>query len=214
MAFAVMMPLTMEKQEFFSVYGAVLVAAALAVFFVYQLIVSTKWKQAMKTLPFFLLALLPVLGISLLIDSAANSMLNTAPAASEIESVTFRGYDQKSADPEYTTLLIRDVEFTDDVTKEYVAQALEDAVEKLHADPEGYYYDYNEFKEIEAVTIKLTNGKTVKRTIEFMNVDELNELRKQNETFADSILQYPADGQRAVSARRQLVYTGGKRGNL
>ena len=191
LAFTVMMPLTMEKQSAFSLYGIVLIVAALAVFFVYQLIVSTKLKQALKTLPFFLLALLPALGVSLLIDTAADSMLDTAPAADEIKWVTFRGYDQKSADPEYTTLLIREIEFSDDETKEYVAQALGEAVEKLHADPQDYYYDYNQFKEIEAITIKLINGKTIKRTIEFMNIDELNELRNQNEEFAQSIQQYP-----------------------
>lgn len=194
LAFTVMLPFTMQKQSAFSLYGFVLMAAALAVFFVYQLIVSTKLKQTLKTLPFFLLALLPALGVSLLIDTAADSMLKTAPTVSEIESVSFRGYDEKTADPEYSTLRIREIDFTDGETKAYVAQALNEAVEKLQADPEGYNYDYNQFKGIEPISLKLTNGKTVKRTIEFMNIDELNALRMQNEDFLQSVQAFPPDG--------------------
>jgi len=194
MAFTVMLPITMNHRRVFSVYGAVLMLAALAVFFVYQLIVSSKMQQVLKTLPCFLIALFAVLGVSLLIDSAADSMTDTAPAATEIESVTFRGYDEKDDDPVYSTLLVCDVEFTDDETKEYVAQALKDAVAALKKQTDDYdYYDYNYnmYQAIEPITIKLTNGRTVKRTIEFANVDELNELRMKNEAFADAVLSYP-----------------------
>ena len=50
---------------------------------------------------------------------------------------------------------------------------------------------------IEPVTIQLTGGGTVKRTIEFANIDALNALRMENETFADSCQEIPAAGQRA-----------------
>jgi len=191
LAFAVMLPITMRENDLLSVYGGVLIAAALAVFFLYQLIVTQNFKSVLKTLPFFLVSVCLALGVSLLIDTAADNMLNTTPQASEIESVTFRGYDETAGDPVYSTGLTRDVAFTDDETKEYVAQALQTAVVKLQSDNDMDYYEYNAFKVIEPVTIKLTNGKTVKRTIEFMNVDELNELRMANEEFAASVRAFP-----------------------
>jgi hypothetical protein len=173
----------------------VLILAALAVFFVYQLIVSMKLKQVLRTLPCFFISLLAALGLSLLIDSAADSMLNTTPEANQIQSVTFRGYDEKLGDPVYSSLLVRDVAFTDAETKTYVAEALQAAVEKVIKQAEGdssAYYNYNPFQVIEPVTIKLTNGKTVKRTIEFENVDDLNALRMQNEAFVKAVTSYPA----------------------
>ena len=42
LAFAVMMPITMNRQKVFSVYGFVLMAAALAVFLIYQLIATAQ----------------------------------------------------------------------------------------------------------------------------------------------------------------------------
>jgi hypothetical protein len=194
LAFAVMMPISMNHRNVFSVYGAVLMLAALAVFFIYQLIVSSKIQQVLKTLPYFLIAVFAALGVSLLISSVAGSMADTTPSAAEIESVTFRGYDESTGDPVYSSLLVSGVEFTDDATKEYVAQALQDAVaemKKQSEDANYYDYDYNAYQAIEPVTIKLTNGKTVKRTIEFANIDELNALRMKNADFAKAVRTYP-----------------------
>ncbi len=194
LAFTVMMPVTMNHQKMFSVYGAVLMAAALAVFFVCQLIAAPKLKQAFSTLPFFLLAVFAVLGISLLIESAADNMLNATPTAAQIESVTFRGYDEKAGDPAYTTLLIEDVAFTDGETKEFVSQALRGAVEKIKTGTEYSYYNYNPYQVIEPVTIHLAGGGEIKRTIAFENVDQLNALRMQNEAFDESVREFPPLG--------------------
>ena len=131
LSYTVMLPITMENQKLLSVYGAVLVMASLAVFFVYQLIISQRMKTVLKGMPFFLLALCLILGTSLLIESAADSMLNITPAPQEIQSVTFRGYDENRDDPAYTTGLIRKVAFTDDETKQYVSTALTSAVQEL-----------------------------------------------------------------------------------
>ncbi|HPJ01832.1 MAG TPA: hypothetical protein PKU80_03205 [Candidatus Limiplasma sp.] len=64
LAFAVMLPVTMNYQRLFSVYGAFLIAAALGVYVLYQLLASSKLKKAMLTLPYFLLAVLAVLGFN------------------------------------------------------------------------------------------------------------------------------------------------------
>lgn len=191
LSFAVMLPVTMNQQRLFSVYGSVLMAAALAVFFVYQVIVSPKLKQVLMTLPSFLIAVLAVLGVSLLLRTAADSMLNTTPAAAQIASVTFRGFDEKSGEPQYTTLLTEDVAFTDAETKQYVADALLQAVDKIKNASKTDYYNYTPYRVVEPVTIKLAGGGTVRRTIEFDNVDELNALRMQNEAFAAGVRAFP-----------------------
>ncbi|MFH1512542.1 MAG: hypothetical protein ABIG45_04205, partial [Bacillota bacterium] len=149
---------------------------------------------ALVTLPCFLLAVFAVLGISLLIESAADDMLNTTPAAAHIESVTFRGYDEKAGDPGYTTLLIGDIAFTDGETKEFVSQALRGAVDKIKTSTEYSYYDYNPYQVIEPVTINLASGGTIRRTLAFENVDQLNALRMQNEAFDQSVREFPPLG--------------------
>ncbi|MBN1777617.1 MAG: hypothetical protein JW811_05800 [Clostridiales bacterium] len=196
LAFTVMLPITRNYQKPFSVYGLVLMSAALGVFIVYQLIVSPKLKQAIKTLPFFLLAVLAMLGVSSLIDSSADRMLNTTPEASAIESVTFRGYDQMHGNPSYTTHLVKDIAFTDTETKEMVAQALRDAVEDIRRDDEFYDYDYvyNPYQRIEPITIKLAGGGTIRRTIEFENVNTLNKVRMKNKAFYEAVRAFPPLG--------------------
>ncbi len=193
LSYAVMLPITMQNQTLLSVYGAVLVLASVAVYFVYQLIVAQNIKTVLKSTPFFLLALCLMLGTSLLIETTADNMLNTVPTGDEIQSVTFRGTDESKGDAAYTTGLINTVAFTDDSTKQYVSLSLQKAVEEVRNHEDSYYYDYeyNPYEVIEPVTIKLTNGKTIRRTIEFANIDELNALRLQNEAFAASVKSFP-----------------------
>ena len=191
LSFAVLLPVTMNHQKVFSTYGVVLMAAALGVFIVYQIIVSTRIKKAIKTLPIFLLAVLAVLAVSALIDTAADSMLSQTPDASEIESVSFPGYDRKSGETTYTTLLTEKIAFTDDEVKEYVAQSLMDAVDDIKSDVYVYDYEYNRLMVIEPVVIKLAGGGTIRRTIEFQDVDMLNALRFQNNEFTSAVKAFP-----------------------
>jgi ABC-2 type transport system permease protein len=191
LAFTVMLPVTMNYSKVFSTYGFVLMMAALGVYVIYQMIVSTKIKQALKTLPFFLIAVLGVLAMSGLIQSTADKMLNQTPDASQIESVTFRGFDYRAGETTYTTLLTKDVAFTDEKTREYVAQALKDAVAKLQPDSEYDNYWYNEFSAVEPITIHLVGGGTILRTIEFEDIDALNDLRSGNRDFSQALLDFP-----------------------
>ncbi len=191
LSFAVLLPVTMNHQKLFSTYGVVLMAAALGVFIVYQIIVSTRIKKAIATLPFFLLSVVAVLAVSGLINTAADSMLNQTPAASEIESVSFPGYDRKSGETTYTTLLTEKIAFTDGEVKAYVAQSLMDAVDDIKLDTYEYDYEYNRFKVIEPVEIKLVGGGTLRRTIEFQDIDELNALRMQNDAFESAVKEFP-----------------------
>lgn len=192
LSFVVLLPLTMERSSLKSVYGVLLVAASLVVFVLYQLAVTQNLKRTLKTLPFFLISACLALGFSLLIDTAATHMRDTTPTASEIESVTFRGHDYTEGVQDYSTLLLRDVAFTDEDTKEFVAQALQNAVYKLDADVDSAYYEYSAYKVIEPVTLKLTNGKTIKRTIEFTNIDELNETRAQSDAYLEAVHTFPS----------------------
>lgn len=191
LAFAVLLPITMDHQKLFSVYGLVLMAAALGVFIVYQLIVSQRFKRTLATLPFYLIAVMAVLAVSGLIHTAADSMLNKTPAAGEIESVVFRGYDFKSGASSYATLLTGKIAFSDDETKEFVAQALADAVDELKTNSDNHYYDYKPFSAIEPIEIHLSGGGTIRRTISFDNIDELNALRMKNQEFASAVRAFP-----------------------
>lgn len=191
LSFAVLLPVTMNHHKVFSTYGVVLAAAALGVFVVYQIIVSSRIKKALATLPFFLIAVMAVLAVAGLINTAADSMLSQTPEAGEIESVSFPGYDYKAGETTYTTMLTEKIAFTDDEIKAYVAQSLTDAVEEIKSDTYTYQDDYIRFMAIEPVEIKLVGGATIRRTIEFQDIDVLNALRMMNDAFVSAVKAFP-----------------------
>ena len=191
LAFAVMLPITMNYQRLLSVYGAFLMTAALGVYVLYQLLASSKLKKVMLTLPYFLLAVFAVLGFNAVMNSSAEQMLNTTPSASEIASVEFPGYDRSTSEPTYATLLTRNIAFTDEKTKAYVADALAEAVAKLQPDNRYGYYEYSEFGAVEPVIIHLAGGGIIRRTIQFDDIDDLNKLRIKNSDFDQAIATFP-----------------------
>ena len=185
--------ITVDGHSLFSMYGAALVAIAFLVFIVYQLLASRNVKQVLISLPCFLLAAAVALGISAGIDSATSKMLNITPSAEEIASVTFRGHDEKLDNPEYATFLMPEVSYTSESIKEYVADTLADAVAKIKDPMSDAYVSYSRYWVIEPLTITLKNGQKINRTIEFGNVEALNELRSTEPLFQQAIQSFPPE---------------------
>lgn len=194
LALVALLLITIDGKALISIYGAAITVIALLVFIIYQLIASRSLHKVMSSLPWFLLSAVIAFGISLGIDGLTNQALSVKPTSDEIVSVTFRGHDSKAGWPEYTTLQLKDIQFTSSDIRSIVSESLAGAVEKI-TDPKDSDYDtYNEYQVIEPITLKLTNGSTVMRTIEFKNIDTLNQYRSENEDFKTAVRAFPDDG--------------------
>ncbi len=194
LALTAMLLITVDSHRLISVYGASVTAIAFLVFVVYQFAAARSIRQVAFSVPLFLVAALVAFGLSAGIDAAAKAMLNTAPAPEEIASVTFRGHDEKNDTPEYATLMLQDIAYTSDGVKKYVAETLADAVDRINDPLNNAYNVYSQYQVIEPIEITLTNGQTFKRTIEFKNVDTLNQMRADDGFFQAAIRAFaPAD---------------------
>ncbi len=191
LALTVLLLLNVDQKRLLSVSGIAITGIAVLVYAVYQLVGLRTVRQVLVTLPCFLLAAGLAYGASGVIQATNNTMLANTPQANEIESVVFRGRDNAAGEPEYATLLIREIPYTSDAMKAYVSQHLTDAAERLR-DPQLASYDaYNEYQVIEPITLKLKDGRTLKRTIIFRDINALNSLRKDESDFVTAIRAFP-----------------------
>ena len=189
LSMAALLLITVDGHKLLSIYGATLTVIALLIFVVYQFVALRSVKQVLLSLPCYLLTAALAFGISLCIGNLADGMLNTTPRADEIESVTFRGHDVYQSQPDYTSLLVNQIRFTDDGVKKAAASALSDAVDELR-EPDLYgYQTYNPYQTIEPITLRLKDGRTVDRTIEFRDVNALNKLRSNNAEYQAAMLE-------------------------
>jgi len=199
LAFALLLMITVDSHQLFSVYGAAITAVALLGFVLYGFISLRSVKGVLKSLPFFLLSAALAFCVSLGIDSLVDNTLSVTPTSDEIASISFNGHDSVYGNSEYVSILLRDISFTNDDLKRYVSENLTDAVEDIKAKRAGEYSpygysDYNQNQVIEPITLRLTNGRTIRRTIEFANVNTLNGYREENEEYCTAIRSFPPDG--------------------
>ena len=191
LALAALLLITVDNHRLLSMYGVALVAIAFLVFVVYQFIASRNIKQILFSTPWFLLTCAVAFGLSLGIDTTVENILGKTPAPAEIASVQFRGHDEKMDNLEYTTVLLQEIDFTSDSMKKYVSETLADAVDRIK-EKDFYAFDvYSQYQTIEPIAITLTSGETIKRTIEFKNVMELNALREEDSFFQAAIRAFP-----------------------
>jgi len=195
LAFAAMLMITVDNKPLISMYGGALVAIAFLVFVVYQVIASRSVKQILFSLPLFLVSGALAFGISLSIGGISNSMLNTTPKPDEISSVTFRGHDYRYGKTEYTTLLVSKIAYTSESMKKYVSDTLSDAVDRVNNPNRSSYDEYSQYQVIESITLKLTNGLSIDRTIIFKNIDTLNELRSESDDYQTAIHAFPQNSE-------------------
>ena len=176
---------------------AILLVASLAIFVAYQLIVLRSGKRLLKTLPWYLCTALLAAGVFFGVRAASVSIRNFAPDASEIQSVQFGKPEPEYSQASYNTLLVGRVKFTEDGVKALVAQSLKDAVKRLQeAESKNTAYinrtfEPNATNTIVPIIVRLNNGRTVRRTIEFTNLNLLNEARNANSEYAAAIRAFP-----------------------
>ncbi|MCE5342894.1 MAG: hypothetical protein LLF96_04800 [Eubacteriales bacterium] len=192
LAFALLLLITVGSHSAFSVYAIALSLLALIIYVIYAFVSLRNIKQVLYALPFFLLSAVLAFAVSLGIQSTSDTALSVTPKADEIASVSFRGHDMVQGNNEYSSILLRDISFTSDDLKEYVSASLSQSVDRIK-EPTSYYDVYSQFQIIEPITLKLTDGRTIRRTIEFANVDTLNQLRAENDVFQTAIYTFPPE---------------------
>ncbi|MDD3214568.1 MAG: hypothetical protein PHY64_12910, partial [Eubacteriales bacterium] len=198
LAFSILLLITVDDshtRKLLSVYSLALCAIALLGFLLYQFVSLRNVKRVFKSLPLIAVSAVLAFGVSYSINTAVENALNTTPTADAIASVTFRGHDTTLGDSEFTSILLSKIQFTNKDLKQYVADTLSAAVESIR-DPDNYYYNYDaqyQYQAIEPVILHLTDGRTIRRTIEFANIDKLNDLRSENADFQAAVLALPPD---------------------
>jgi ABC-2 type transport system permease protein len=193
LAFVPLLLITVGSHKLLSVYGIAIAVLALIVYLIYAFVSMRNIKQVLRALPYCLLSGALAFAVSLGIDKTTENALEVTPTADEIASVSFSGHDVVQGNKEYTSILIRDISFTSEDLKEYVASSLSQAVDRIK-DPDSTDYNvYLQYQVIEPITLKLTDGRTIRRTIEFANIDTLNDLRAKDDVFQTAIHTFPPD---------------------
>lgn len=192
LSFVILLVLTISGRNVLSTYGLAVIAVALIVFVVYQLIAQRDWRKILRTAPCFLIAAGIAFACSFAIKMECQAALSTRPAAEEIEYIIFRGHDESNGITEYSTPQLRTIRFTGEQVKSYVSDELARAAERF-ANPKDYENLHFPSQGIEPIAIKLKGGQTILRTIEFSNIDGLNSMREQeNALYRAAVRAFPS----------------------
>ena len=176
---------------------AILIVASLVIYLGYQAIVLRNGKRVAKTLPWYLCTMALSFAAFFGMRAVNTSVMHTSPAASEIKTVQFGTPEPEWGNATYNDLLVADIVFDEDEVKTCVATYLQNAVERLRATRAGEYYNPNRTFEmgvsnsIIPVKITLNNGRVIRRTIEFTNMNTLNEARNRNGEYMAAIRAFP-----------------------
>ncbi len=170
-----------RRNPLISMFTLIVIAAGLAVYVVYQLVVLRNAKRMLKSLPWFVGVAVVSFAMLFIMRSAGKAQLNRCPAWDEIAYVEFPGGDASFGSKSYSTLTLQKGKFSSKELRQLVAETLYANVENANQQADGYYnsYFYNQLSSIEPVVIHLQNGQKLRRTLLFANVNELNELRTQ-----------------------------------
>lgn len=167
----------------------VVLATSLIIFLIYQFIVLRSPKRVFKTLPWYACTAALSVGMYFAMIGISTAVLNTTPAADQIKSVQFTENWQGTPRPWYSTLQVSNVVFTENSVKEYTAKSLAAAVSRVkspHYSGERYFEE-GAHNTVESVIITLNNGRKIRRSIEFSNLNILNDARKENPQFVSAI---------------------------
>lgn len=191
LSLTVLLVYTVRAHEATKIFTCIIVLAAFACYTIYQTIVLRSLRRVLLSLPWFLCSVAVAAAIMFGSQAAAQKALNTCPTATEIASVRFPGAYRGSRPSSYANILTAGIEFTEEGVRECVADALRQNVDSMNS--YGYVYTDSIYSVIEPVYIRLQNGRTICRKLEFPDGKTLNECRLENKAYADAILQLPPD---------------------
>lgn len=147
---------------------AICVIISLLVYYIYELLTTKSFKNALKSTPFLLVvaALTAVFGISL--NISRNYILSFTPSASEIKYVTFLPNNSDRFGSDYYTIAARNINYTEDSIKDKISNILKTNIGQLGGEI---------YRKDSAVPVKITlkNGRSARRVL-YMTSDEYSSI--------------------------------------
>lgn len=174
------------------IFLTMVLAAALACYVIYQLIVLRNFKRMLSSLPWFLCAVAVAAAVLLAGHVTTRRVQNDTPDAEDIAYVRFVGYDRDGGEQSYASLMISGIRFSEEELIELVADTLRnnlsDYLEYGHV-----FVDDEYFVNIEPVQIVLNSGRKINRKLIFPDARMLDEYLSHNEAYRRAIQQLPPE---------------------
>lgn len=146
------------------------VAIALLVYVIFELMTTKKIKNALKSLPLFLVPVAMTFVFTFAVYGTQNAVLNNVPKANEIRSIGF--YSDTQMVVSYNDLRVDKIAIENEQAKGLVEDVLEYA---SNAIKEGYYNRAEYYKDSETtrvnLEIKLKSGRTIGRRVRMRMTD-------------------------------------------
>ncbi len=174
----------------------IVIAVAVGIYLIYQIIVLRTAKKVLRSLPWLLVPL--AIGAAGYFGTAAatTAMQNDIPRLENVAYVRFDGDNRGVEQISYQQHLVSQVRFTEKDVKEYALDTLADNVVSIRQ--RGYvYYEYDEkqgyLQTTQPVTFVLNNGRTVSRVLTFLNRNTLLMMQEENSDFVKAIRSLPSE---------------------
>lgn len=174
------------------IFIIIVLAASLACYAIYQLIVLRNFRRMLRSLPWYLCTVVVAAAVLFAGEATTWRVQRDIPAASDIAYVRFLGYDRNSSQQSYASLSISGIKFSEDVVVDLVAKTLRANVE----DHQRYGYvivDSEYYVNTESVQIVLHNGRKINRQLIFPDSRMLEEYLSENEAYRHAIRQLPPE---------------------
>ncbi|HRX58449.1 MAG TPA: hypothetical protein P5075_06710 [Eubacteriales bacterium] len=172
----------------------IVVAVAFGCYAIYQVVVMRNARKVLHSLPWFIIPVLCSVCLYFGVQIAGRAERDYVPASADVASVEFAGADRVSDVISYASYRVAQVKFDDERTIGYVLETLQENVDSIRQYGSltlDYNADETYYITTEPVIITLKSGRKVGRMITFVNENQLNSIRNQNEEYAEAIRALP-----------------------
>ncbi|MEA5049025.1 MAG: hypothetical protein VB034_10530 [Eubacteriales bacterium] len=171
---------------------AIVLAAAVALYLIYQIIAIRNLKKAMCSLLWALIPTALAVGMYFGIKIPVNALKYDLPVIQNVSYIQFPGSNRNNGLVPYDEFCVSQVHFTEQELKEYVLTSLRENVNSI--DAKGYAGGYTadgQYTSYEPVTVVLKDGRKISREVWFANSNTLNMLRDENTEYSQAIRSVP-----------------------
>ncbi len=173
-----------------------LLAIAIGIYLIYQIVVLRSMKKVVRTLPWLMIPLALSVAGFFGTRGMTQALQTEIPNQDDIAYVQFGGVYRGTSMMTYQQYLVSEVEFTEESVIDYALSSLQDNISSIQR--VGYvYYDYNSqntyYSTLEPVTFVLKDGRKIGRIVTFENQNQLMSLREQNAEYAAAIRSLPPE---------------------
>lgn len=172
---------------------AMLVIAAIVIYFLYELITTKKLKNLLTAAPYLLIVIVISAGITWGSNLTITSFLKDAPLAQDIKYINVRAPYSKWNDRAFTSDKIESIKHDNIIIKNIVSVNLQRCIDDAKSDRMSYLGTENKCW----FTITLNNGKTLEREFKISNEDfnAIEAATHENPAFYQWYRQLPSENE-------------------